>query len=113
MKAFWTTRGGDVGFAIGVVLMIRFAELAMPHFDSAEIIEMHHNDKPDAPSGTALHTAARLAAALAGTALATAGEDRPARPRIDEIELLRDGQRLEVSFELVGGLTEEAIELHV
>ena len=53
-------------FAIGVVLMIRFAELAMPHFDSAEIIEMHHNDKPDAPSGTALHTAARLAAARRG-----------------------------------------------
>jgi 4-hydroxy-tetrahydrodipicolinate reductase len=53
-------------FAIGVVLMIRFAELAMPHFDSAEIIEMHHHDKPDAPSGTALHTAARLAAARRG-----------------------------------------------
>ncbi len=50
-------------FAIGAVLMIRFAELAIPHFESAEIIEMHHHDKPDAPSGTALHTAARLAAA--------------------------------------------------
>ncbi|HMB71982.1 MAG TPA: dihydrodipicolinate reductase C-terminal domain-containing protein, partial [Gammaproteobacteria bacterium] len=34
-----------------------------PHFESAEIIEMHHHDKPDAPSGTALHTAARMAAA--------------------------------------------------
>jgi len=50
-------------FAIGAVLMIRFAELASRYFESAEIIEMHHHDKPDAPSGTALHTAARIAAA--------------------------------------------------
>jgi len=50
-------------FAIGAVLMMRFAELAAPHFESAEIIEMHHHDKPDAPSGTALYTAARMAAA--------------------------------------------------
>jgi 4-hydroxy-tetrahydrodipicolinate reductase len=50
-------------FAVGAVLMMRFAELAAPHFESAEIIEMHHHDKPDAPSGTALHTAARMAAA--------------------------------------------------
>ena len=49
-------------FAIGAVLMMRFAELAAPHFESAEIIEMHHHNKPDAPSGTALHTAARMAA---------------------------------------------------
>lgn len=50
-------------FAIGAVLMMRFAEMAAPHFESAEIVEMHHHDKPDAPSGTALHTAARVAAA--------------------------------------------------
>ena len=50
-------------FAIGAVLLMRFAELAMPHFESAEIIEMHRHDKPDAPSGTALNTAARMAAA--------------------------------------------------
>jgi len=48
-------------FAVGAVLMMRFAELAAPHFESAEIVEMHHHDKPDAPSGTALHTAARMA----------------------------------------------------
>ncbi len=52
-------------FAVGAVLMMRFAELAAPHFESAEIIEMHHDDKPDAPSGTALHTAARMAGARA------------------------------------------------
>jgi len=50
-------------FAVGAVLMMRFAELAAPHFESAEIVETHHHDKPDAPSGTALHTAARMAAA--------------------------------------------------
>lgn len=50
-------------FAIGAVLLMRFAELATPHFESAEIVEMHHHDKPDAPSGTALHTAARMAGA--------------------------------------------------
>ncbi len=50
-------------FAIGAVLMIRMAELAAPHFDTAEIIEFHHNNKIDAPSGTATHTAERMAAA--------------------------------------------------
>lgn len=55
-------------FAVGAVLMMRFAELASPHFESAEIVEMHHHDKPDAPSGTALHTAARMAAARRGGA---------------------------------------------
>jgi 4-hydroxy-tetrahydrodipicolinate reductase len=57
--------------------MIRFAELAMPHFESAEIIEMHHHDKPDAPSGTALHTAARLAAARRGEHHARGSEIAP------------------------------------
>ena len=52
-------------FAIGAVLMIRMAELAAPHFETAEIIEFHHNDKVDAPSGTATHTAERMAAASA------------------------------------------------
>ena len=50
-------------FSIGAVLMMRFAEQAAPFFDSAEIVEMHHHDKPDAPSGTALNTAARMGAA--------------------------------------------------
>jgi 4-hydroxy-tetrahydrodipicolinate reductase len=50
-------------FAIGAVLMMRFAELAAPYFDTAEIIELHHDQKIDAPSGTALSTAERMAAA--------------------------------------------------
>jgi 4-hydroxy-tetrahydrodipicolinate reductase len=50
-------------FAIGAVLMMRFAELAAPWFETAEIVELHHDGKVDAPSGTALLTAARLASA--------------------------------------------------
>ena len=49
-------------FAVGAVLMMYLAELASPHFDAAEIIELHHAAKRDAPSGTALSTARRLAA---------------------------------------------------
>jgi 4-hydroxy-tetrahydrodipicolinate reductase len=49
-------------FAIGAVLMMRFAELAAPWFDTAEIIELHHDAKVDAPSGTAVLTANRMAA---------------------------------------------------
>jgi 4-hydroxy-tetrahydrodipicolinate reductase len=50
-------------FAIGAVLMMRFAELAAPYFETAEIIELHHDQKIDAPSGTAIATAQRMAAA--------------------------------------------------
>ncbi|MFW2380655.1 MAG: 4-hydroxy-tetrahydrodipicolinate reductase [Acidimicrobiales bacterium] len=50
-------------FAIGAVLMMRFAEMAAPFFETAEIIEFHHNLKVDAPSGTAVNTAERMAAA--------------------------------------------------
>lgn len=52
-------------FAIGAVLMMRFAELAAPWFDGAEIVELHHDGKLDAPSGTSMRTAERMAAALA------------------------------------------------
>ena len=48
-------------FAIGAVLLIRFCELAAPHMEGAEVIELHHNAKRDAPSGTALRTAAAIA----------------------------------------------------
>ena len=50
-------------FAIGAVLMMKFAEQAAPYFETAEIIEFHHNAKADAPSGTAMATAQRMAAA--------------------------------------------------
>ena len=47
-------------FAIGAVLMMRFAEEAAGHMDRAEIIELHHSEKLDAPSGTAKLTAERM-----------------------------------------------------
>ncbi len=50
-------------FAVSAVLMMRFAELAAPFFETAEIIELHHDRKIDAPSGTAVTTARRMAAA--------------------------------------------------
>lgn len=50
-------------FSIGAVLMMRFAEMAAPHLQTVEVIERHGDKKPDAPSGTALGTAARIAAA--------------------------------------------------
>jgi 4-hydroxy-tetrahydrodipicolinate reductase len=52
-------------FAIGAVLLMRFCELAAPHMEGVEVIELHHDAKRDAPSGTARHTAALIAAARA------------------------------------------------
>jgi 4-hydroxy-tetrahydrodipicolinate reductase len=53
-------------FGVAAVLMMRFAALAAPHFDSVEIVELHHPGKVDAPSGTARRTAELVAAARAG-----------------------------------------------
>ena len=50
-------------FAVGAVLMMRFAEQAARFFESVEIVELHHPDKADAPSGTARRTAEVVAAA--------------------------------------------------
>ncbi len=50
-------------FAIGAVVMMRLAELAAPWFTSVEVIELHHDAKLDAPSGTSLLLAERLAEA--------------------------------------------------
>ena len=52
-------------FSIGAILMMRFADKAAPFFESIEVIEMHHPDKIDAPSGTAVRTAEVMAAARA------------------------------------------------
>jgi 4-hydroxy-tetrahydrodipicolinate reductase len=73
-QLFGSVFGGDTGpncviapnFAISAVLMMRFAEMAAPFFDTAEIIELHHDRKVDAPSGTAVKTAERMAEARAG-----------------------------------------------
>jgi 4-hydroxy-tetrahydrodipicolinate reductase len=53
-------------FALGSVLLLRFAAEAARFFDAAEIIELHHDGKADAPSGTAVATARAIEAARAG-----------------------------------------------
>jgi 4-hydroxy-tetrahydrodipicolinate reductase len=65
LEAAFTTSSCVVApnFAIGAVLMMRFAELAAPYFETAEVIELHHDAKADAPSGTAMMTVQRMAAA--------------------------------------------------
>ncbi|MCB8956204.1 MAG: 4-hydroxy-tetrahydrodipicolinate reductase [Nocardioides sp.] len=50
-------------FSIGAILMMRFAVLAAPYYESVEVVEMHHPTKADAPSGTARRTAELIAAA--------------------------------------------------
>jgi len=56
-------------FSVGAVLMMRFAEQAARFFESAEVIELHHAAKADAPSGTAARTASQIAAARAAARL--------------------------------------------
>lgn len=50
-------------FSTGAVLLMKFAKMASKYFDNAEIIELHHNQKKDAPSGTAIKTAQLMAEA--------------------------------------------------
>ena len=83
----WLAQAPDVGvviapnFGIGAVLMMRFAAAAAPYFESVEVIELHHPDKVDAPSGTARRTAELLAAA------------RDGRPSPDATSTSLDGAR--------------------
>ena len=81
-------------FAISAVLMMRFAELAAPYFDTAEIIEYHHDRKIDAPSGTAVTTADRMA---------TARGDVPWAPDPTEHEVYRGAR---------GGVGPTGIHVH-
>jgi len=59
-------------FGIAAVLMMHFAAKAAPYFESAEIIELHHPNKADAPSGTAYRTAELIGAARAHAGLGDA-----------------------------------------
>jgi 4-hydroxy-tetrahydrodipicolinate reductase len=56
-------------FSVGAVLMMHFAGQAARFFDSAEVIELHHANKADAPSGTSLRTASMIASARAAAGL--------------------------------------------
>ena len=68
-------------FAMGAVLAMKFAAMAAPYFESAEIIEMHHPGKVDAPSGTAVATARGIARARAEAGLG----DMPDATEMDEL----------------------------
>lgn len=59
-------------FGIGAVLAMKFAQLAAPYFESAEVIELHHPQKVDAPSGTATSTARLIAAARSRAGMSAA-----------------------------------------
>jgi len=76
-------------FGIGAVLMMRFAALAAPHFDSVEIIELHHPNKVDAPSGTARRTAELIAQARSGRTSPDATTDELAGARGAEVDSVR------------------------
>jgi 4-hydroxy-tetrahydrodipicolinate reductase len=71
-------------FSIGAVLMMRFAAAAAPFYESTEIIELHHPDKADAPSGTSRRTAELVAAAR---------RDAGAGPMPDATSTSLDGAR--------------------
>ena len=64
-------------FALGAVLAMAFAAKAAPWFESVEIVELHHPDKIDAPSGTARHTASAVAAARAAAGLGPVPDATP------------------------------------
>jgi 4-hydroxy-tetrahydrodipicolinate reductase len=68
-------------FAIGAVLLMRFSALAAPHMDGVEVIELHHDAKRDAPSGTALHTVAGMVEAREAAAAGPFSAD----PTTDEV----------------------------
>jgi 4-hydroxy-tetrahydrodipicolinate reductase len=77
----WLADKPDLGvliapnFGIGAVLMMRFAATAARYFESVEIIELHHANKIDAPSGTARRTAEMIAEARTSAGLDAAGPD--------------------------------------
>jgi len=76
-------------FALGAALLERFAVEAARHFDAVELIELHHDGKLDAPSGTAIAIADRIAAARAGVPAAPAGDDMHPGARGADVEGIR------------------------
>ena len=80
-------------FAIGAILMMSFAQQAAKYYESVEVVELHHPDKVDAPSGTAARTASMIArarqdAGLADVPDATTSDPEGARgARVDGIHV--------------------------
>jgi 4-hydroxy-tetrahydrodipicolinate reductase len=96
-------------FSIGAVLMMYFAAKAAPFFESAEIIELHHAAKADAPSGTATRTASLIAQARASAELGP-----PPDATVSEVDGARgatlDGVRVH-SVRLAGLLAHQEVLL--
>ena len=88
-------------FAIGAVLMMRFAAEAAKHMAKAEIIELHHDRKLDAPSGTAARTAALMADATGGAAPPIHSVRLPGLVANQEVILGDLGQTLTISHQTI------------
>ena len=73
-------------FALGAVLMIHLAKIAAKYFDYAEITELHHHRKVDAPSGTALATARAMATARGKPFLQPEGQEETSASRGQPVE---------------------------
>ena len=106
-------------FSIGAVLAMRFAELAAPYFDSAEVVEIHHTRKLDAPSGTANHTAQRIAAARNAAGLPAVPDSTESDPQgargavIDGIHVHAIRQQgMNAHEEILFGSDGEALTIH-
>jgi 4-hydroxy-tetrahydrodipicolinate reductase len=89
-------------FAIGAVLMMRFATEAAKHMAKAEIIELHHDRKLDAPSGTAARTAALMAAASGADPPPIHSVRLPGLVANQEVILGDVGQTLTIRHDTVG-----------
>ncbi len=89
-------------FAIGAILMMRFAAEAARHMASAEIIELHHDAKLDAPSGTAKLTAERMAAARGGRQPPIHSVRLPGLVAHQEVILGDLGQTLSIRHDTIG-----------
>jgi len=89
-------------FAIGAVLMMRFAAEAARYMEKAEIIELHHDGKLDAPSGTAARTAELMAAASGGAPPPIHSVRLPGLVANQEVILGDLGQTLSIRHETIG-----------
>jgi 4-hydroxy-tetrahydrodipicolinate reductase len=89
-------------FSLGAVLMMHFAKQAARYFGSAEIVELHHNQKLDAPSGTSLKTARGIAESWKAHGRPVGGEAHP-----DEKEVIAGARGADA-----GGVTVHSVRLH-
>ncbi len=89
-------------FAIGAVLMMRFAAEAAEHMAKAEIVELHHDAKLDAPSGTAARTAQLMAAASGGERPPIHSIRLPGLVAHQEVILGDLGQTLTIRHDTIG-----------